>query len=333
MKHLRLCGQRSTQAGSFETGKWAWLGLLLVLRWPASARAQGLLENVNLVVNWRLETTCRYQEAVLPAGVREVKRYLQWGKRRYLLESVVASVQAVTKENYWLQERGTATLRLQKSHQELSAALPYQQGQLRQALFYHYPSPLVIDYLSPQRMDTVWVSLAQEFSPLAVLALRPDTARTGQTVYILNQLPKFRGDTLACYALTRSSTGDSCTVVLRERAAPASRQWRYNTQVTCVWEADRTRRKVTATRFFQGGEGSSHWVRTYTTAALTDFTELHYNQWPGGHAQQNTRFIYRRRFRQLNAKQSRDTYTLLRTALDQEHTAPPTCTIISTYQR
>ncbi|MDJ0367921.1 hypothetical protein QMK33_22495 [Hymenobacter sp. H14-R3] len=153
-----------------------------------------------------------------------------------------------------------------------------------------------------------------------------------QTVYIINQLPAFGGDTLACYTLTRAQTGDSGAVVLSERATQTNRQWHHNAQVTCVWEADLTKREVTATRFFEGSPGSSHWVRTYATAALTDFTETHYTSWPAGHAIQRTVYIYRRQFRRLSAQRSRDTYTVLGNALGKEGPAPPTFTITSTYQ-
>lgn len=280
----------------------------------------------------RLETTCPYQEAVLPAGVGGVKRYLQVGKRRYLLESVVANGQVVTKENYWLHAWGKDTLHLKKSHQELAPALPSRQGQLRQVSFHNDPSPVAIPDPSAPLVDTTWASLTQAFSPPAVLALRPAAARTGQTVYVINQRPQFRGDTLACYTLERSRTGDSCQVVLLERATPASRQWHANARVSCVWETDRSRRYVTATRFFEGWAGYSRWVRTYATAALTDFTESHFNTWPSGHALQSTRIIYRRQFRQLSARRSRDTYTLPSNARGKHGMARPTFTIISTTQ-
>lgn len=327
MRHLRLCCLRPPLATSFLTGKWGWLGLLLVLIWSYPASAQGLLDDVNNVFNQRLETTCRYQEAALPTGVGRGKRYLQLGKRRYLVESWVANRQAVIKENYWLQVWGKDTLQLGKSRQELSTGVPYQRGLLRLAVFHNYPSP------RPLTVEAGAVALVQEFSPAAILALRPDTARTGQTLYVLNSLPDLQGDTLACYELTRSRTGDTCSVVLRERATQASRQWRHNTRVACIWEADRTTRKVTAIRFWKGESGSSHWVRTYATVTLTDFTEMQYNSGPGGgHAQLNIRYIYRRQFRQLGAQQSRDTYTVLGNALGKKGTKQPTFTITSTYQ-
>lgn len=331
MRHLHVCCQRSKRAGSFLVGK-GWLGLLLVLLWPAPMRAQGILDDVNQVFNQRLETTCRYQEAVLPAGVGRAKRYLQLGKRRYLLESLVATKQSVTKENYWLQVRGKDTMQLSKSRQELSTGIPYREGRLRQALFHNYFSPMLVDYPSARLGDTSRVSIEQAFNPVAVLALRPATARMGQTVYIINQLPTFRGDTLACYTLTRAQTGDSGAVVLSERAMQTSRQWHHNARVTCVWEADQTKREVTATRFFEGSPGSSHWVRTYATAALTNFTEIQFNSWPSGHALQRTVYTYRRQFRRLSAQRSRDTYTVLSTALEKEGTARPTFTITSIYQ-
>jgi hypothetical protein len=301
--------------------------LLLVLIWSYPASAQGLLEDVNNVFYQRLETTCHYQEAALPTGVGREKRYLQLGKRRYLVESWVANRQAVIKENYWLQVWGKDTLQLGKSRQELSRGVPYQRGLLRMEVFHDYPSP------RPLTVEAGAVILAQEFSPAAILALRPDTARTGQTLYVLNSLSDLQGDTLACYELTRSRTGDSCTVVLRERTTRANRQWRHNTEVACVWETDRTRREITATRFWKGALGSSHWVRTYATAALTDFTETQYNSWPAdGHTQLNTRYTYRRQFRRLSAQQSRDTYTVLSNALGKESTGQPTFTITSIYQ-
>jgi hypothetical protein len=323
MRHSFLGRRRPQLANSFLPGKWGWLGLLLVLSWFSPARAQGLLEDVNNVFNQRLETTCRYQEATLPTGVGRGKRYLQLGKRRYLIESWVANRQAVTIESYWLQVWGKDTLQLGKSRHELSTGTPYQQGQLRLGVFHEYPSP------NPQTVEAGAVILAQEFSPAAILALRPDTARTGQTLYVLNSLADVQGDTLACYELMRSRTGDTCSVVLRERATQASRQWLHNTRVACIWEADRITRQVTATRFWKGELGSSHWVRTYATAALTNFTEMQYNSWPGsGHAQLNTRYTYRRQFRQLSAQQSCDTYTVL----GKNGTAQPTFTITSTYQ-
>ena len=326
MRHLRLCCPTPQLADSFLTGKWRWLGLLLILLWSYPASAQGLLDDVNNVFNQRLETTYRYQEAALPTVVGRGKRYLQLGKRRYLVESWVVNRQAVITENYWLQVWGKDTLQLGKSRQQLSTGVPYQRGLSRLGVFHNYPSP------RPLTVEAGAVILAQEFSPAAILALRPDTARTGQTLYVLNSLPDLQGDTLACYELTRSRTGDSCTVVLRERTTRANRQWRHNTEVACVWETDRTRREVTATRFFKGSAGSSHWVRTYATAALTDFTEMQYNSWPSGHAQQRTVYTYRRQFRRVSAQRSRDTYTVLSNALDKEGTAPPTFTITSIYQ-
>lgn len=305
--------------------------LLFVLSWVHPAGAQGILSDVNKIFSQRLETTCPYQEAVLPVGVMQAKRYLQLGKRRYLLEAIVDNGQMVLKEDYWLGVRDRDTVsQAGRARYELSTGVSYPQGKVRVGTFHRYLS----QYQPLPYVDAGNVDLYQGFSPTAILALRPDTARTGQTLYVLNRQLDVSGDTLACYELMGSPTGeswanaDSWAMVLSERATRASRRWHGNTQVVCSWEADRTTRKVTAHRYHGAGRGTSYWVRTYATAALTDFTEVHYYTWPVGHAQQRTRFFYRRQFRQLSAQRSRDTYTVLTSA----GTAESTFIITSDYQ-
>lgn len=310
---------------------WGWLALLFILAWVHPAGAQGIPSEVNEILNQRLETTCPYLEAVLPAGVVRAKHYLQLGQRRYLLEAVVDNGQTVLKEAYWLGVRAKDTMsQAGRARYELSTGVPYPQGMVRVGTFHRY----LAQYHEPY-VDAGNVDLYQGFSPTAILALWPDSARTGQTLYVLNRQLDVSGDTLACYELRGSPTGeswanaDSWVMVLSERATRASRRWQGNTQVVCSWEADRTTRKVTACRYHGAGQGTSYWVRTYATAALTDFTEIHYYTWPVGHAQQRTRYSYRRQFQQLNAQQSRDTYTVLTSA----GTAESTFLITSDYRK
>lgn len=326
--HVSDRGQSLTRAFPC-TGRW--LALLFVLGWAHPADAQGLLSEVNNIFNQRLETTCPYQEAVLPPGIGRAKRYLQRGKRRYLLETVVDNGQTVVKEAYWVGVSGKDTVsQAGQARYELSRGVPYPQGKVRMGVFHRYLS----NYQALPYVDAGNVDLYQGFSPAAILALRPDTARTGQTLYVLNRQPDRYGDTLACYELVSSPTddlgaGDTWAMVLRERATPASRRWRGNTEVVCSWEADRSARKVTAHRYYGVGHGTSYWVRTYATAALTDFTEVHYHTWPAGHAQQRRQHLYRRQFRQLSPQQSRDTYTVLNSA----GTAESTFLITSDYRK
>jgi hypothetical protein len=274
-----------------------WLNL------PA-AQAQSLLQEVNATFALRLETTCRYQQAVLRPRLPASDYYLAVGQRRFLLETNSAGAQFV-RDVYTLESSAHDTVSVSKARYAQSNALRRPGQVVHMGAFHNY----VNNYFSPLFIEARQFITRQEFSPQDVLLLHLDSARTGQRVWVQNSAADANGDTLACYKITRA--GDQWQLLLTERRPNAGPRWRHNTRVTCEWSLNPKLRQVSARR--PSDHDSlyvTHWERTYIKGS--DFTETCFITHPVTDIERESPLtqVYKRRFRQVDATHTRDDYTL-----------------------
>lgn len=285
-------------------GAWHWSMMLLGAYCPGTAGAQGILNDVNSVFNQRLETTCRYQEAVAPLGVTLANCYLQVGRHQFLLESLqtLSPDNQRVREDYLLAARLHDTVSVSKARYALSPPVSRAGRQLALELFHEYPNRITV--------EAGQVLLRADFSPLAVLNLQPGTARVGQQVWVQNTAPDLNGDTLACYELLPAPATNLYRMVLRERRTRGNRHWRHNNRRTCEWSVDLRQRRIDAVQFLADDSRALRWERSYSTA--TDFSETCSStnppEWEGLAPTVDT--LYTRRFTRENAREARDTYTM-----------------------
>ncbi|WP_226163854.1 hypothetical protein [Hymenobacter terricola] len=279
------------------------LAYALAVATAPAAQAQDFTA-VNTVFYTRLESTLRYQEAILPTGRSTSNQYVQLGKRQVLLESVRTLGPSEAKHRVREDYRLAGTVRNPRSSGKVRYQLNVPQAQQGRPVAFG----LFHDYPTEESVEANAFLLLQEFSPWELLRLRPGRAQSGQAVYVRNAAADFTGDTLACYALTR--TGQTYQMVLQERRTPARRRWRHNTKVTCSWNIDLARRQIVATQPQGNGGITLRWTRTYANA--TDFSEVCTStalpQWLGDLT--NVFTLYSRTFQQKGPAGSADKYTL-----------------------
>lgn len=271
----------------------------------ATVQAQtiNLLAEVQQTFGQRLETTFHYQEAVGPEGVTAIKRYLQVGKRAYVLERYTAPAlgQIRVTERYLLQGGGDDTVCICTARFSLGNEVTRNGKTACVGVFHHYITPLTI--------EAGEIMVVRTFKLAAFLDLDLSLIPNGQTLYVLNQASDVRGDTLACYHLTQASPGHA-VLTLQERQTAASRRWHHNTRVTYRWESDLAQHKVTATQVQADGTYGVQWMRTYTNS--TDFSETQFyfaspHREGDGMIKQE---FYRREFKKLSPQLALDSYTL-----------------------
>jgi hypothetical protein len=271
------------------------------------------LQLINNTFHQRLESTYKYQQAIMPTGYTSVERYLQLGNKKYLLEYALDDQKAgrQMREDYSLRFLNHDTVRVGKAH--------YVAGTKRTTESVQGYLAFSSEYLNDSYFEVTNLLITQTFDPLAVLALRPDAAQTGQWLYARSTQAAEQGDTVASYHLFRSRTGDTCRVQLRERSAEQQLQryaqresWRSAQRRVCSWQVELTRRRLTAEQVLPGEEGGIiRWVRIYRTA--TDFTETLTGQYRigyGGPPHTVAYVWYSRDFTQINPSRSVDTFTV-----------------------
>ena len=269
------------------------------------------LQLINSTFHQRLESTYKYQQAIMPTGYTSIERYLQLGNKKYLLEHSIddRKTDKQMREDHSLRFINHDTVRVGKAHYVAAGKSTTESVQGSSA----YSS----EFLNDLYFEVTNLLITQTFDPLAVLALRPGAARTGQWLYARSMQPAERGDTVASYYLLRSRTGDTCQVQLRERSTEQQLRrytqrepWRYAQRVACSWQVELTRRRLTAEQVSPGeGGGILRWVRTYRTA--TDFTETltdEYSIGYGGPSYTVAHVCYSRNFKQINSSRSVDTF-------------------------
>lgn len=290
---------------------WRWRLLLVLLGSALAARGQQADPDKQLYLlhtlwSLRLENTYKYQLAALPAGCTSVERYLQLGSKQYLLEYGVDNRQTKQqlRQDYMLRVVNHDTVRLAQAQYMAGGANSREgvQGSLAAGS----------EYLNDSYFDTYNLLLSQTFDPLAVLALRPGAAQTGQWLYARSTTPEERGDTVASYSLLRSRTGDTCQVRLLERTS-RQRPWRHANRVACSWTVELARHRLTAEQLSAtADEGYTlYWERLYHTA--TNFTETLTSQrrtGDGGPPSLETTTHYSRDFVQHNASRSEEKFTV-----------------------
>ncbi|GAB3824045.1 hypothetical protein [Hymenobacter jeollabukensis] len=319
---------------------WFLSGGLLVVSPGVFAQAPELLVRVNDLFNRRLETTFRYQEALLPPGVTARQQSLLVDKRPYLLES--AGVRTSAEPDSSRYQRWTRESYLLRGETGHAAAVAYARYQLSR---YSHPNDslpsswgLYHRYTSDfGGLDAGDVRLQGNLNPLALLSLQPAAYRPDQTLVVYNAQQGLQGDTLACYQLRATSDdpawagNQTYLLTLLERRNPGNRRWHDNNEETITWTIEPAQRRVTATVYARPRPVStdktepysreresasysrflySRWTRTYSNR--TDFTEVHAGiSAPSGHARpMRTTTYYRRQFRQLSPTQSVDTYSV-----------------------
>jgi hypothetical protein len=271
------------------------------------------LQLINKTFHQRLESTYKYRQAAVPAGCTSVKRYLQLGKKKYLMEYVLHDRNAglEMREDYSVRFLNHDTVRVGMAHYVAGGKLTTGTGQASSAAS--------SEFRNNTYFEVNCLAINQNFDPLAVLSLRPDTARSRQWLYAWSMQPAQGGDTVASYQLFRSRTGDTCRLQLYERSTEhqlrryAQREpWRYSHRVACSWQVELTRRRLTAEQVSPGEAGGIlRWVRTYRTA--TDFTETLtglYRIGDGGPPYTVAHVFYSRNFTQINSSRSVDTFTV-----------------------
>ena len=289
----------------------------------ACAQTGDQLATANEVFSQRLETTCRYQEALTPWGSAGASCYLQVGQRRFLLaarQPLGRDSQRV-REEYRLLARPHDTVSVSKARYELSKPLLLEGLRVALGRFHAYPNAMTV--------EAGEVLVEADFSPLALLSLHPGPARAGQRVWVYNMDPDFNGDTLACYELLPASAPGLYRMVLHERRTRGNRHWRHNNRRTFEWEIDPLARRVSAAQWLgTDAWARQHWERTYTSA--TDFVETCTGNVPAERPlfDPHTYTLYTRTFTQVDARQARDTYTIS----SPDATQPAlTCALITYY--
>lgn len=284
---------------------WRWRLLLVLLGCTLVARGQQTDPDKQLYLlhtSWqlRLENTCKYQLAVLPIGYTSVERYLQLGGKQYLLEYTVDNrrTDQQLRQDYMVRVVNQDTVRLAQA-QYMGGGATTREG-VRGSL------AAGSAYLNDSYFDTYNLLLSQTFDPLAVLALRPGAAQTGQWLVARSTPPGERGDTVASYSLVRSRTGDTCQVQLLERTS-RQRPWRHAKRVACRWTVELARHRLTAEQPSATADDgyTMCWERVYHTA--TNFTETLATQYligDGGPPSLATTTAYVREFTQVNAGKS-----------------------------
>ncbi|GGF27288.1 hypothetical protein GCM10011383_43680 [Hymenobacter cavernae] len=170
--------------------------------------------------------------------------------------------------------------------------------------------------------------IQQDFDPIAVLTVQAAATKKGQWLYATSFADETRNDTVACYHLTRSVTGDTCTLELRERIDNHLRRWRSNNSTQLSWQIEVAKRQVTAT---QGAlsRNEYQWRRTYKPNA--DFSEtlgIAGMSSMGAGVVAKT-LLYKREYRRINKGKAVDTYTVMDPL---SHQVAFTFTILSLYQ-
>jgi hypothetical protein len=284
------------------------------------------LQLLNNTFRLRLENTYKYQQAALPTGCTTVERYLQLGNKQYLLEYAVDDRRAgqQLRQDYMLRFVNQDTVRLAQAQYAAGGADTREgvQGSLAMGS----------EYLNDAYFDAYNLLLTQTFDPLAVLALRPGAARTGQWLYARSTKPAERSDTLASYSLLRSRTGDTCQVQLLERTS-RQQPWRHAKRLACRWTVELARHFLTAEQLLGTAEDryTLRWERLYHTA--TDFTETltgEYRIGGGGPPSVETITHYSREFAQINASKSVEKFTVFDSSSDNK--AVLTFTVVSVYR-
>lgn len=279
------------------------------------------LQQLNHVLQHRLERTYKYQQALDTDTSAVVKRYLVANHKRYLVECRVRNglAHTQTREAYALRFLSRDTLCFSQARYGATLKGAGQIGPQARSL------GLASEYSEALFVEAHNLLLTQTFDPVAVFSLQPGSARTGQWLHVVEQ-----GDTLASYYLHRSPTGDTCQVQLYERLAPPQRPGRRRLQPTWQWRVELAHRRLTGA-LDTTASGGQYWERTYRNG--TDFSEVAttvYRDLDPAHAgRQQTTVVYRREFRRLSPHQAVDTYTV-----QDEFTAakePLLFTILSTY--
>ena len=232
---------------------------------PAPAdRVDDRLQLINRTFHQRLESTYKHQQAAVPAGCTSVERYLQLGNKKYLMEYALHDRNAglEMREDYSLRFLNHDTVRVANAYY---VASDKSTGESVQKYLTSYS-----ERYNELFFDSNNLAISQSFDPLAVLSLRPGTARNRQWLYAWSMQPAQGGDTVASYHLFRSRTGDTCQVQLRERSAEqqlrryAQREpWRYAQRVACSWQVELTRRRLTAEQVSPGEGGGGAAVGTH----------------------------------------------------------------------
>lgn len=274
----------------------------------------------------RLENTYKYQLAALPAGCTSVERYLQLGGKQYLLEYTADNRRTgqLLRQDYMVRVVNHDTVRLAQA-QYAAAGASTREGVL---------GSLAVgsEYLNDSYFEAYNLLLTQTFDPLAVLALRPGVARTGQWLVARSTQPAERGDTLASYSLRRSRTGDTCQVQLLERTS-RQRPWRQAQRLACRWTVEVARRRLTAEQPSATADDgyTLRWERRYHGA--NDFTETLASQYitgDGGPPALATTAVYVREFTQVSAGRSVEKFTVFDSNSGTK--AVLTFSILSTYR-
>lgn len=305
--------------------------LVILLGTTLAARGQQpnpdtQLQLINNTFRQRLENTYKYQQAALPAGCTTVERYLQLGSKQYLLEYAVDDRRAgqQLRQDYMLRFLNQDTVRL--------AQAQYAAGGASTTAGVQSSLAMGSEYLNDAYFDAYNLLLTQTFDPLAVLALRPGAARTGQWLYARSTQPAERSDTVASYSLLRSRTGDTCQVRLLERTS-RQQPWRHAKRLACRWTVELAHHRLTAEQLLGTAEDkyTLRWERLYHTA--TDFTETltgQYRTGDGGPPSVETITHYSREFTQINASKSIEKFTVFDSSSGNK--AVLTFSILSTYR-
>jgi hypothetical protein len=212
---------------------------------PEPRQIEAQLRTINDTFHNRLESTFKYQQAVLPVGYTAVERYLEVGTRKYLLEYAMNDVASgeQLREDYSLRLVNHDTLRVGKATYRLGVKIDIDKTGIESSSGafsdYKYDGPSV---------EAANLSITQNFAPLLVLALRPGPVQPKSWLYVRQQQYRYerhpggandildpalgkglqlalRSDTMASYHLLRSRTGDTCEVKLFERLVADEPWW------------------------------------------------------------------------------------------------------------
>ncbi|MGI4871243.1 MAG: hypothetical protein ACRYFX_08705 [Janthinobacterium lividum] len=262
------------------------------------------LEKVNNIFYNRLDAIFYHQQSVLPSGQRSSKQYLKIGKRLFLLESLqtVSSSGQRLQEDYLLETVANDTLSINKATYSLSANQELEGRQIAAGMLHDYPTHSSVE-------ATEEIILLQEFNPWDMLRLQPGNAQSGQVVYVKNAAVDFKGDTLACYALTQR--GGEYRIELKERIIKSSRRWQGNAEVAYYYTIDLAQRQVSVARPPNDSRSIQRWKRIYTNK--TDFSEVCTVTGLGEGGDPPNMWVYilySRRFQQKSPTRSIDKYTI-----------------------
>lgn len=259
---------------------------------PATASLHTIIETFYQ----RLETTYPYQPVSLPSGVQAVRRYLRVKNKEYLLEYIVQDANQQMQESFFFKQINKDTLIVSKEK--------YLFGSQNINNKNIYSNEVFTKYLDELRVEAGSLLIRQRFDPLAGLG-----TATGVALYATDIHYETLGDTIACYIVQVPAPAKAAyRIDLRERRRSAQRRWNTN-QLSQTWLVDATTKNVSSTRIINAAGSTLTWVRTYKNA--TDFSEtLVSSSTSPGAGVIALNLLYKREFRQQNAHQGVDAYSV-----------------------